>query len=63
VDIQQYRHEHRQILADIHALRTLAQAGVAGNTAQISRQLTDMASHIKMHLAVEDRVLYPTLVR
>lgn len=63
MDIQRYQHDHRQIIADIHALRTLAQAGVVGNTAQISKQITDMASHIKMHLAVEDRVLYPTLAR
>ena len=51
------------ILSSIASLRSLAHAGVARNAAEIARLIVAMSSTIKLHLAVEDRALYPALQR
>ena len=61
MNIDRFKHEHVDILESIATLRRLTQAGVASNAAQIAQGVVAMSSHIKLHLAVEDRVLYPAL--
>ena len=63
MDIQRYYHDHAQIFAQINTLRDLSRAGIAANAVRISELITGTASHIKFHLAAEDRVLYPALAR
>jgi hypothetical protein len=63
MDIQRYHHDHAAIFRQISALRELSRAGVSENAARISELITGTASHIKFHLAAEDRVLYPVLAR
>ena len=61
MNIDRFKHEHADILESIATLRRLTQAGVAGNAVQIAQSVVAMSSLIKLHLAVEDRVLYPAL--
>ncbi len=61
MNIDKFKHQHVDILGNIAALRHLAQAGVAHNAAEIARLIVSMSSTIKLHLAVEDRALYPAL--
>ena len=61
MNIDKFKHQHRDILACIAALRNASQAGVRENAAEIARLIISMSSTIKLHLAVEDRVLYPAL--
>ena len=57
MNIDRFKHEHVDILASIATLRRLTQAGVTGNAVQIAQSVVAMSSLIKLHLAVEDRVL------
>lgn len=61
MNIDRFKHEHVDILKSIATLRRLTQAGVTSNAAQIAQGVVAMSSLIKLHLAVEDRVLYPAL--
>ncbi|MGE8547777.1 MAG: hemerythrin domain-containing protein [Alcaligenes sp.] len=63
MDLSSFKHQHVQILAGIAALRRFAHAGIAENAERIARQVVELSSIIKMHLAVEDKVLYPSLQR
>ena len=63
MDIQRYHHDHARIFRQIDTLRELSHAGVRENAVRISEIITGTASHIKFHLAAEDRVLYPALAR
>lgn len=61
MNIDRYKHEHQDILAQIATLRQLTHSGVEHNAAAIARGIVAMSSTIKLHLAVEDRLLYPAL--
>jgi iron-sulfur cluster repair protein YtfE (RIC family) len=61
--LDKFKHQHVSILDSIAALRGLARAGVARNATEIARLIVAMSSTIKLHLAVEDRALYPALQR
>jgi len=61
MNIDRFKHEHVDILESIATLRRLTHAGIAGNAPQIAKGVVAMSSLIKLHLAVEDRVLYPAL--
>lgn len=61
MNIDRFKHEHVDILESIATLRRLTQAGVLENAVQIAQRVVAMSSLIKLHLAVEDRVLYPAL--
>ncbi len=63
MNIDKLKHQHQDIIGAISALRTLAQAGVAQNAADIARLVVNMSSTIMLHLAVEDQALYPALRR
>ncbi|MEH0875816.1 hemerythrin domain-containing protein [Pectobacterium cacticida] len=63
MNIDKFKQQHADILASIATLRRLTQAGVTENAADIARAIIAMSSTIKLHLAAEDRVLYPSLQR
>lgn len=61
MNIDKFKHQHVDILEGIAALRRAAHAGISANAADIARLIVTMSSSIKLHLAVEDQVLYPAL--
>ena len=63
MDLSSFKDQHTQILAGIATLRNYAHAGISQNAERIARQVVELSSIIKMHLAVEDKVLYPSLQR
>jgi len=63
MDITRLKTHHVQILTCISQMRKLAHAGVAENAAGIAAQLKSLGGTIVTHLAAEDRVLYPSVIR
>lgn len=63
MDIERYRQQHGDILRDVGSLRDLIQAGIAQNAETIAQLIVSMSTGIKFHLAAEDAVLYPALLR
>ena len=61
MNIDKFKHQHIDILSAIDELRKLAQTGIGEHAADIARRIIAMSGIIKLHLAVEDRVLYPAL--
>lgn len=61
MNIDKFKHQHTDILECIAALRKATHAGISKNAAEIARLIVAMSSTIKLHLAVEDQVLYPAL--
>ncbi|MYM67488.1 hemerythrin domain-containing protein [Pseudoduganella sp. FT55W] len=61
MNIDKFKHQHLDILGAIAALRTLVQSGIAEHAADISQRIIGMSGMVKLHLAVEDRLLYPVL--
>ena len=61
MDIDSFKAQHEKILEGIAALRNYAKAGIAENAELIAGQVVALSSIIKVHLAIEDRVLYPSL--
>ncbi|MFD4839528.1 hemerythrin domain-containing protein [Achromobacter sp. NPDC058515] len=63
MNIDKFKQQHVDILQGIASLRRLAQAGVARNAAGIAQGIVSISATIKLHLAVEDRALYPAVAR
>lgn len=63
MNLDKFKHQHTDILRSIARLRAMAHAGVEDNAAAIAQGIVSMSSTIKLHLAVEDQVLYPALRR
>ena len=61
--IHKFKDQHSDILRRIASLRALTQTGVAANAPAIAEGIIKMSVVIKLHLAVEDQALYPTLQR
>ncbi len=61
MNIDKFKQQHVEILTCISALRDLVKSGIRDNAAEISHMIIAMSSTIKLHLAVEDRILYPAL--
>ena len=61
MNIDKFKHQHIDILGAIAALRKLVQAGIENHAADIASRIVAMSGMIKLHLAVEDNVLYPAL--
>lgn len=61
MNIDKFKHQHIDILRAIADLRQLVQSGIADHAADIAQRIVAMSSIIRLHLAVEDRVLYPAL--
>ena len=63
MNLDKFKHQHTDILRSIATLRALAQAGAQANATAIAQGIVAMSGTIKLHLAVEDKVLYPALQR
>ncbi|HWJ96310.1 MAG TPA: hemerythrin domain-containing protein [Telluria sp.] len=61
MNIDKFKHQHIDILSSIARLRQLSHAGVAENADAIAAGIVRVSGIIKLHLAVEDRSLYPAL--
>lgn len=61
MNIDKFKHQHIDILSSIARLRQLSHAGVAGNADAIAAGIVRVSGIVKLHLAVEDRSLYPAL--
>lgn len=61
MNIDKFKHQHEKIFDAIHTLRHYSLLGIAENAREIAKTIVGMSSVIKLHLAVEDTVLYPTL--
>ncbi len=62
MNIDKFKQDHVAIFASVTELRKLVQAGIVENSESISKMIVSMSSMIKLHLAAEDRMLYPALV-
>lgn len=61
MNIDKFKHQHTEILSCISRLRTLSRSGVSKNAEAISALIVSMSSIIRLHLAVEDKTLYPAI--
>ena len=61
MNIDKFKQEHVAILSAIDQLRALARSGVAQQSQAIAEQIVAMSGLIKLHLAVEQRFLYPAV--
>lgn len=61
MNIDKFKHQHVDIIDCIAALRKASREGISENATEIARLIISMSSIIKLHLAVEDQVLYPAL--
>lgn len=61
MEIDRLKHQHMQILDGISELRKLAHAGIKEHAQEIAKHITALSSVVKLHLAIEDRILYPAL--
>lgn len=61
MDIDRFKDQHTQIFDAIAQLRRHAHAGIVEHADQIARLIVSMSGVIKLHLAAEDRTLYPAL--
>lgn len=61
MNIDKFKQQHVDILGNIAMLRQLVKDGIIENAEKISKLIISMSSTIKLHLAVEDSVLYPAL--
>lgn len=63
MDIERFKKEHAELMALVTALREVVQQGVGEHAEAIHRQLMAITSVIKLHLAAEDRMLYPAMLK
>ncbi|WP_233511230.1 hemerythrin domain-containing protein [Dyella psychrodurans] len=61
MNIDKFKQEHVDLMGAVTVLREFVQSGVQENADAICKQLILMTATIKLHLAAEDRVLYPAL--
>jgi Hemerythrin HHE cation binding domain. len=63
MNIDKFKQQHVEIISCISALRAFAKSGIQGNATEIAKLIVSMSATIRLHLAVEDKVLYPALQR
>lgn len=63
MNLERFEHQHDAILHGIGELRRLSQRGIADNADAIARTVVQISATIKLHLAAEDRMLYPSAQR
>ena len=61
--VELVKEDHAAVLAAVGDLRKLAKEGVKENAGAIANTIVAMRTAIKLHLAAEDRVLYPALLK
>ncbi len=63
MDMTRFETRHEAIQRGIGDLRHVCKQGIAENSAEIVRLLVSISATIKLHLAGEDRMLYPAALR
>ncbi|MFT0531464.1 hemerythrin domain-containing protein [Castellaniella hirudinis] len=63
MNIDRFKNHHIEILSGIAALRKLAHRGVSDYAVDIAQELRALSQVVTQHLAIEDRILYPSLER
>lgn len=63
MDIDRFKHQHVDILSGIAALRKLTHQGVEDHAVDIAHELKALSAVVTSHLAIEDRILYPSIRR
>lgn len=63
MDIEKLKRDHNEILVQMAQLRLYSQSGIVENADAIAKQIVGMSSVIKLHLVVEDRILYPAFAK
>jgi len=63
MDIERLKHQHVGILTGVATMRRLSHAGIVENAAKLAEELKSLGGTITTHLAIEDRVLYPSLFK
>lgn len=63
MNIDKLMGQHVEILRQLDDLRRLSRAGIADNAQKLASGVIAMSSLIKLHLAAEERALYPALQR
>lgn len=61
MNIDKFKRQHVKIFESINTLRQYTLSGIVENAREIASTVIDMSSTIKLHLSVEDTVLYPAL--
>lgn len=61
MNIDKFKHQHEKIFGCINTLRLYAASGIKEHAREIAAAVVSMSSIIKLHLTVEDTVLYPAL--
>lgn len=61
MNIDKFKQQHIEIIDCVTKLRRLSKMGIIENAMAISDLIVSMSSIIRLHLAVEDRILYPAL--
>lgn len=61
MDIAKFKHQHSRIFDCIKKLHRYSSQGIAEHAQEIAATVISMSSLIKLHLSVEDKVLYPAL--
>ena len=61
MDISKFKHQHVRIFDCIRKLHRYSSQGIAEHAREIAATVVSMSSLIKLHLSVEDKVLYPAL--
>ncbi|MGB6242128.1 MAG: hemerythrin domain-containing protein [Castellaniella sp.] len=63
MNIDRFKHHHVEILSGIATLRKLSHQGVADHAVDLAHELKALSQVVTQHLAIEDRILYPSLER
>ena|SRR5690606_19510330 len=61
MNIDRFKHQHVEILDGISLLRRLSHQGIEDHAVDIAHELSALAQVVTQHLAIEDRILYPSL--
>lgn len=61
MDISRFMDHHVDILRSIKEMREHSRAGVAEHAGEISRAIMKLRSKVSLHLATENKVMYPAI--
>lgn len=61
MDISKFKNQHTRIFECIKTLHRYSSQGIVEHAQDIAATVISMSSLIKLHLTVEDKVLYPAL--
>lgn len=62
MNVERFQQDHLAIAGKVSDLRALVHSSVVANAEAIAKMIIDMSTAIKLHLAAEDRMLYPALL-